>query len=184
LEVAHRHATQIKDRQQRIQAPCPPSPARQNGRGETDAIGARLVNTTVAQLCPSHRDRADPGLHLALWAMAMSHDALAPIRQPLVLHRRQERIGFRLNGFRQQAPRAASQNRRQRIFNLIGLTEGNNAAITRHGVSAPSGVQAGFHPPRYAALLNQPSPILRHSSSKGGAGKSTLARSLAAHWLT
>jgi hypothetical protein len=46
------------------------------------------VNSTVAQLWALHRDRADPGLHLALRAMAMSHDALSPVRQPLGLHRR------------------------------------------------------------------------------------------------
>src|ERR1700712_5463212 len=48
----------------------------------------------------------------------------------------------------------------------IGLTEGNNSAIARHGVSAPSGVQAGLHPPRYAALLNPPSPRFGHSSCR------------------
>jgi len=33
--------------------------------------------------------------------MAVSHDALAPIRQPLAFHQRQERIGFGLDGLGQ-----------------------------------------------------------------------------------
>jgi len=32
------------------------------------------------------------------------------------------------------------------------------------GVSLLREVQAGFHPPQYAAFLTQPSPISRHSS--------------------
>jgi len=165
LEVAHRHAAQVQDRQQGIQAPAPPGPARQNGRGEADALDARLANSTVAQLDPLHRDRADPGLNQALRAVAVPDNALAPVRQPLALHLSQERLGFRLDGLGQQPARAAPQNRRQRIIDIIGLTEGNNGGSACHGVSAPSGVQAGFHPPRYAALLKPSSPILRHSSS-------------------
>jgi len=57
-------------------------------------IGACLVDSTVAQLCPLHRDRTDPGLHLALRAMAMPHHALAPVRQPLGLHCREERLSL------------------------------------------------------------------------------------------
>ena len=87
-----------------------------------------------------------------------------PVRQPLGLHCSQKRLGLRLNGLGQQATCATSQYRRQRIVDRLGLTQGNNSANACHGVSAPSGVQAGFHPPRYAAFLTQPSPILRHSS--------------------
>jgi len=164
LEVAHRHAAQVQDRQQGIQAPGPPRPTRQDGRGEADALDARLTLAAVAQLDPLHLNRADPGLHQALRAVAVPDDTLAPVRQPLAFHRRQECVGFRLDGLGQQAACAASQDRRQRIVDLIGLTEGNNSAVARHGVSLLREVQAGSHPPRYAALLTQPSPILRHSS--------------------
>ncbi len=41
-----------------------------------------------------------------------------------------------------------------------------NGATARHGVSAPSGVQAGLHPPRYAALLMPSSPRFGHSSGR------------------
>jgi len=113
---------------------------------------------------PLHRDRADPGLHQAFRAVAVPDQTLAPVQQPLALHLSQERLGFCLDGLRQQPARAASQNRRQRIVDLVGLTEGNYGAIACHGVSAPSGVQAGSHPPRYAALLKPSSPTLRQSS--------------------
>jgi hypothetical protein len=35
--------------------------------------------------------------------------------------------------------------------------------MARHGVSLLREVQAGFHPPRYAAFLTQPSPSFSHS---------------------
>ena len=76
----------------------------------------------------------------------MSHDAFPTVRQPAVSHRGEERIGFRFNSLGQQAPGAFSENRRQRVLDGIGLTERDNTAIARHGVSAPSGVQAGSSP--------------------------------------
>ena len=66
LNVAHRHAAQIQDGQQRIQAPRPPCPAWQDGRGEADALAASLAGSTVAQTNPLHRDRANAGLHLGV----------------------------------------------------------------------------------------------------------------------
>jgi hypothetical protein len=120
---------------------------------------AFIAGATVAQLDPLHRDRADPGLNQALRAVAVPHDALAPVQQPLALHRCQERLGFRLHGLSQQPACAALQNRPQRIVDLVGLTERHNGATACHGVSAPSGVQAGSHPPRYAAFH----PAVTHS---------------------
>ena len=46
------------------------------------------------------------------------------------------------------------------------------------GVSLLREVQAGFHLPRYAAFLTQPSPILRHSSAKSGNRQNALHDSL------
>ena len=57
-----------------------------------------------------------------------------------------------------------SQNRRQRIVNHLGLSEGNNRAILCHGVSLLREIQASFHPPRYAAFLTSPSPSFGYSS--------------------
>jgi len=71
--------------------------------------------------------------------VAVPDDALAPVRQPLAFHRRQECIGFGLDGLGQQATGAAPQNRRQWIVDLIGLTEGNNGGNARHRRIAPSG---------------------------------------------
>ncbi len=58
--------------------------------------------------------------------MAVSHDTLASVRQPLAFHQRQERVGFSLDGLGQKATGAGPQNRRQRIVDLVGLTEENN----------------------------------------------------------
>ena len=85
-EIAHRHPAQVENGQQGIQAARPPGPARQEGRREADAIRRCLANTSVAQLDPLHRDRADAGLHLALRAVAMPNQALAPVRQPNLPH--------------------------------------------------------------------------------------------------
>ena len=56
------------------------------------------------------------------------------------------------------APTAGGQDPRERVVNRAGLTERRNSATARHGLSAPSGVQTGLHPPRYAALRRSPSP--------------------------
>lgn len=49
----------------------------------------------------------------------------------------------------------------------VDLAVSINGGSARHGASAPSEVQPGFHLPRYAALHTQPSPVLRHSSLRG-----------------
>ena len=162
LEVAHRNPAQVEDRQQGIEAPCPPGPARQDGRREADAL-ASIAGTPISQLWALNLDWTNPGLNLALRTVPVSHDALTPVRQTLALHRCQERFSFRLNGLGKQATGAASQDRRERIVDLIRLTEGDNSVNAHLGVSLLREVQAGFHPPRYAAFLTQPSPILRHS---------------------
>jgi hypothetical protein len=78
--------------------------------------------------------------------MAMSHHAFPPVRQPGVSYRRQERLGLGFNSLSQEPPGAFPENRSQRVVDGIGLTERDNTAIARHGVSAPSGVQAGSSP--------------------------------------
>jgi len=104
-----------------------------------DPIGASLANSTVAQLWTLHLHGANPGLNLALRPMAVPDYALAPVRQSFAFHRRQERVSFRLNGLGQQPARAASQDRRQRIIDRIGLTERNNSGSACHRRIAPSG---------------------------------------------
>ncbi len=96
--------------------------------------------------------------------MTVPNHAIAPIRQVRTLHGGQERVSPGLDGLCHQPAGAAPQNRRQRIVDRVGLAQGNNTATARHGVSAPSGVQAGLHPPRYAASLKPSSPRFGHSS--------------------
>ncbi|WP_424139110.1 hypothetical protein, partial [Roseomonas chloroacetimidivorans] len=61
---------------------------------------------------------------------------------------------------------AAPQNRCQRILDRLRLTQGDNSGIAHLGVSLLREVQAGFHPPRYAASLTSPSPTFGDSSSE------------------
>jgi hypothetical protein len=103
--------------------------------------------------------------------VAVPHHALAPVHQPPVLHHGQERLGFGLDGLCQQPAGAVPQDGRERVINRVGLTEGNNGATARHGVSLLREVQAGFHPPRYAASLTQPSPSFGHSSTGSRLGR-------------
>src|SRR5207342_1762714 len=114
---------------------------------------------------PSYFDRTDPGLDHPLRPQPVPHQALAPIRQLHALHRGQERLGLRLDGLGKQPACAAPQDGRQRVVDRLGLTEWDNGAIPRHRVSFLREVQAGFHPPRYAALLTKPSPSFGHSST-------------------
>ncbi len=94
--------------------------------------------------------------------MPVSHHAVAPVRQTHALHPGQERLGLRLDGPGQELAGTAPQDGGQGIIDVVGLAEGDNGAIARHGVSLLREVRAGFVTPRYAAFT--PSPSSRHSS--------------------
>ena len=66
--------------------------------------------------------------------MTMANHTVTSVSQLHALHRDKERVGFGLDGLCQQAPGATPQNRRQRIVDRVGLTEGNNSVIARHGL--------------------------------------------------
>jgi hypothetical protein len=74
---------------------------------EVNRMLRRRTSAAVPQLYPPHRDRPDPGLHLALRAMPVPHQALPPVRQrhPFIVARK--RLGFRLDGLGQQPPGTA-----------------------------------------------------------------------------
>src|SRR5512144_3034747 len=133
--------------------------------GKTDALSP-LAGAAVAQLHPPHFDRTDPRLDHPLRPQPVPHQALAPIGQLYALHRGQEHLGLRLDGLGKQPTSAAPQDDCQRIVDRVGLTEWDNRTITRHGVSLLREVQAGFHPPRYAAFLTKPSPSFGYSSAE------------------
>jgi hypothetical protein len=136
-------------------------------RREADALAIR-AGGTVAQLHSPHPDRAEPGLDQALRPVAVPHDALAPVRQAPILHRDQKCLGFRLHRLGQQPAGAAPQHGRQRVVDLVGLTDGGGRRCYRSAWRiAPSGGPGRFrHPPRYAASIT-PSPSSRHSSAEG-----------------
>ena len=143
LEVAGRDPAQVQDRQQRVDAPAAPCPARQNPRREADPIAGRGA---VAHLHPPHLDRADPGLDGPLRAIAVADDAGPPIGEPLVRHRRQEGFGLRLDRLGEQAPRTCAQHCGQWVIDRLGLRETDNGAILVHGVSLRLEVLAGWLP--------------------------------------
>jgi hypothetical protein len=113
------------------------------GRGEADAL-ATLAGAAVAQLHPLHLNRANAGLNQALRAMTVPNQTLTPVRQLHALYFGQERVGFCFDGLRQKRAGAVSQNRRQRIVDLVVLTKESNSAIAHRGVSLLREVQAGF----------------------------------------
>jgi len=81
-----------------------------------------------------------------LSVLAVPHQPLAPVRQTRSPHLGQEGLGLRLDGLRQQPAGAAPQDGGQRIIDRGRLTERDNGAIARHGVSLLREVQAGSSP--------------------------------------
>ena len=71
--------------------------------------------------------------------MAVTDDAVAPIRQFQVLPLGNEGVGFCNQRLRQHAAGALSGKLGQRIVDGIRLTERDDSAISRHGVSLLSG---------------------------------------------
>ena len=71
--------------------------------------------------------------------MAVTHDAVAPIRQFQILPHGDEGVGFRDQRLRQHAAGAFTSKLGQRIVDRVWLTERDDSAISRHGVSLLSG---------------------------------------------
>jgi hypothetical protein len=160
LEVAGRDPAQVEHRPQRIEAPGPPRPARQDPRGEADALLA-LGRGTVADLHPLHHDRADPGLEGTFRAMAVPDEPGAAVGEPPIGHPGQEGLGLRLDGSGEQAARSRAQRLAQRVIDHLGLRETDDGAILIHGVSL-----SWRGPGRLVARLDTPpSSDRRHPAS-------------------
>ena len=71
--------------------------------------------------------------------MAMAHDTVAAIRQFQILPHGDKGISFGDQHLSQHAPGAFTCKFAQRIVDGLRLTERKNSAISRHGVSLPSG---------------------------------------------
>ncbi len=167
LEVARRDASQVQNRQKCIQALRAPCPQRQDRRGEADPL-AIAGHRAIANLYPGDLDGAAPRLDRPHWTMAVSHEAVAAIGKLQALHRGEKRLGFHLDSLRKQLPSSRSQNIRQWIVDLIGLTQWDNVAMLVHGVSLSLRFWQARHPPRYAAYLIPSSPSFPHSSRSPG----------------
>src|SRR5882757_7075239 len=71
--------------------------------------------------------------------MAVPHDAVAAIRQLQVLPSGNEGVGLSNQDLRQHSPRTFTCNFGQWIVDRFRLTERDDGAISRHGVSLLSG---------------------------------------------
>src|SRR3954454_13411794 len=101
--------------------------------------------------------------------MAVPHQAVAAVGKLQALHCEEKRLGLHLDCLRKQLPRTRSQDIRQWIVALVGLTQRDNVDILAHGVSLSlRGSGRLRHPPRYAAYLIPSSPSFPHSSSECG----------------
>src|SRR6202163_549858 len=134
LEVHGRDATQIKHRQQRIQALRAPCPQRQNRRGEPDPL-AVAGSPAIPNLHPGNLDSTDPRLDRAFGTMTVPDNTVSSISKPETLHLGKKCLGFQLDSLRQQLSRTRSQDIGQGIIDLVGVTKTNNIAILIHGVS-------------------------------------------------
>jgi len=114
------------------------------------------------------RSTSDTRLDRPLRAMAVPHQAVAAVGKLQALHCEEKRLGLHLDCLRKQLPRTRSQDIRQWIVDLVGLTQRDNVDILAHGVSLSlRGSGRLRHPPRYAAYLIPSSPSFPHSSASG-----------------
>src|SRR3954465_9240719 len=101
--------------------------------------------------------------------MAVPHQAVAAVGKLQALHCEEKRLGLHLDCLRKQLPRTRSQDIRQWIVDLVGLTQRDNVDILAHGVSLSlRGSGRLRHPPRYAAYLIPSSLSFPHSSPDDG----------------
>jgi hypothetical protein len=121
LEVTHRDAPQVEHRQQRVQAPRPPRPQRQNCRREANPLA--IGRTAIPNLHPLDLDGTDPRLDRPCGTVTVSDKAVATVGELQVLHGDKKRLGFHLDSLRKQLPRPGAQDIRQWIVDLVGLTQ-------------------------------------------------------------
>jgi hypothetical protein len=87
----------------------------------------------IAHLSATDFDRPHPGLDCSMRPMAMTHDAVAAIRQFQVLPHSGKGVGFRDQHLGQHAASAFTCKFAQRIVDGLRLTEGDDSGISRHG---------------------------------------------------
>ena len=143
LEVPGRDATEIQNRQQRVQAPCAACPSGQDRRAEPHRLSRAGI--AVADLRPACRDRAHAGLDHAFRADAVARHAPTPVLEPRLGEAGHERVGLRHQRLSEDAPRPLSGERRQRVVDLVALAKGQDAGRLAHGVSLHPEVLAGSH---------------------------------------
>jgi hypothetical protein len=74
-----------------------------------------------------------------MWTVAVTHDAVATIRQLYVLPHGDEGVGFGNQHLSQHSAGTFACKFSQWIVDGVRLAEGNDSAIYRHGVSLLSG---------------------------------------------
>ena len=132
----------------------------------------------VAHLGAPDLDRPNPGLDGALRAMAVPHHPVAAVLQLQVLPLGDEGIGFGNQYLRQHSPGAFTCDFSQGIVDRFGLTERDDGAISRHGVSLLSGGSGRLD----TRLDTPPSIKRRHPDSR--IAPSRLRLVLEAEWIS
>ena len=77
--------------------------------------------------------------------MAVADETSPAIRKPLLLHRSQKYLGFRLDRFCEQPAGPIAQHRGKGILDRVGMSKCGNDGIRRHRRIAPLEVRAGFN---------------------------------------
>src|ERR1019366_8254346 len=122
LEVARRDAPQVEHRQKCVQGLRAPCPQRQDRRSEANPV-AIAGRSAISNLHPGDLDSADPRLDRSRRAVAVPHEAVAAVGKLQAIHRGKKRLGFHLDSLRKQLPCTRSQDIRQWIVDLVGLTQ-------------------------------------------------------------
>src|SRR4051812_14671501 len=108
--------------------------------------------------------------------MAVPHQAVAPVGKLQALPCEEKPLGLHLDCLRKQLPRTRSQDIRQWIVDLVGLTQRDNVDILAHGVSLSlRGSGRLRHPPRYAAYLIPSSPSFPLNSTSSSSSRKPCA---------
>src|SRR5580692_12193833 len=134
MEIARRNAPQVKNRQKRVQTSRPARPQRQDRRREANPF-AVAGRSAIPNLHPFDLDRPDSCLDRPRRTVTMPHQTVPTVGKLQVLHRGEKRFGLALDGLRKKPPRTRSQDIRQWIVDLVGMTKWDKVASLAHGVS-------------------------------------------------
>ncbi len=126
--LARRDALQVQPRNRRIQRLTAAHVGRHQGR-----VKRHRLAVTAAKARNPHRDRPDPGHHLALRLVPVAHHDGSTVRQPPGALDCQQLLQLRLHRLRHQLPGAAAKKLRQLVPERLRPLEPKRCTLS-HGV--------------------------------------------------